>query len=1064
MGKSKNQTPDNYVAIHVHSDISLLDSCTDFERYVDRAVELGQKAIACTEHGNTKQWVRKKMYCDKKGIRFLFGVECYLTKSLLQPDPETGEPKKVRDNYHTILIAKDEQGVREINQAISTSTDEEHMYYKNRISFEEFLALSDHVITTSACLASPLNKLPLDDPWYEKLVMRYDYLEIQPHNHPDQIAFNRYLAVLSEKYGKPLIAGTDTHSLNSYKAECRSILMDAKKQSYGDEDSFDLTYKSYDELVDAFRQQDAIPEELWMEAIQNTNVLADSVEDFDLDMSLKYPKLYGSSEADRAKLTEVTYKKLQEKLDKQIIPESERAGFEAALPEELRVFEKIDMSGYILCMSELISWCWDNNIPIGPARGSVGGSRVAYVTDIIDLDPERWGTVFSRFANEDRKEVGDIDVDVIDTDRPKIFKYLIKRFGQDYTARAPTWGTAADTNAIEVICMGLRNRWEREHGNPRADKIDPANPYSVKVCERVKKEFASDQEQARRDHEDIFYYYDGILGTKVSQSVHAAGMVVSPVTLPDNYGCFWKDGELVINIDMEEIHEVSLVKFDLLVLNNIGIIRDTCELAGIPYPKTHEIEFDDQKVWQDMMRSPVGIFQMEGDFAFKLLKDFGTKSIFDMSLVTACIRPSGTSYRNDLIARLPHHNPSPLIDELLKDNNGYLIYQEDTIKFLQQICGLSGSEADNVRRAIGRKDKDRLERALPDILNGYCDKSSQPREVAEQEAKEFIQILEDSASYQFGYNHSIAYCLIGYICAWLRCYYPYEFITTYLNHAKNDSDITGGTELAKVYGIQITPPRFEFSMSDYTYDKDAGVISKGTSSIKGYGKAVCDQLHKAGQNHRTYFVDALRDLDAMSIKAAKVKPLILIDYFASFGNCVELSRILSLFDMFKQGKAKTIKKENVAGSRVEEILREYATDKNAKGNEVKSYTITDMDGLLHALEDEVKSLNLPDASYKVKMQNQKEILGYIELTTNREEDRRKLYIEDCVPLKSKDNGGVWAYALFTRSIGSGKRSRLTLRSNLYDRQPVKENDVIYASDVQKNKSGYWYLYRYEMVV
>lgn len=1064
MGKSKNQKADNYVAIHVHSDISLLDSCTDFELYVDRAVELGQKAIACTEHGSTKQWIRKKMYCDKKGIRFLFGVECYLTKSLLQPDPETGEMRKVRDNYHTVLIARDEQGMREINQAISVSTDEEHMYYKNRISFEEFLALSGHVITTSACLASPLNKLPLDDPWYEKLVMRYDYLEIQPHNHPDQIAFNRHLALLSKKYGKPLIAGTDTHSLDGYKAECRSILMDAKKQSYDDEDSFDLTYKSYDELVDAFRRQDSIPEELWLEAIQNTNVLADSVEDFDLDLSLKYPKLYGSSEADREKLTEVTYKKFQEKLDNCIIPESERAGFEAAIPEELRVFEKINMSGYILCMSELITWCWENNIPVGPARGSVGGSRVAYVTDIIDLDPERWGTVFSRFANEDRKEVGDIDVDVIDTDRPRIFKYLIERFGQDYTARVPTWGTAADAHAIEIICMGLRNRWERERGNPRADKIDPENPYSVKVCELVKKEFASNQAQARRDHKDIFYYYDGLLGTKVSQSVHAAGMVVSPVTLPDNYGCFWKDGELVINIDMEEIHEVSLVKFDLLVLNNIGIIRDTCELAGIPYPKTHGIDFDDQRVWQDMMRSPVGIFQMEGDFAFKLLKDFGTKSIFDMSLVTACIRPSGASYRDDLIAHLPHHNPSPLIDELLNDNNGYLIYQEDTIKFLQQICGLSGSEADNVRRAIGRKDKDRLEKALPDILNGYCNKSNQPREVAEQEAKEFIQILEDSASYQFGYNHSIAYCLIGYICAWLRCYYPYEFITTYLNHAKKDSDITGGTELAKVYGIQITPPRFEFSGAVYDYDKDAKVISKGTSSIKGYGKAVCEQLHKAGQNHRTYFVDALRDLDAMSIKSAKVKPLILIDYFASFGNCVELSRILSLFDMFKQGKAKTVKKEKVAGSRLEEILRQYAADKNAKGQEAKSYTITDMDGLLHALEDEVKSLNLPDAGYKVKMQNQKEILGYIELTTNREEDRRKLYIEDCVPLRSKDDGNVWAYALFTRSIGSGKRSRLTLRSNLYDRQPVKENDIIYASDVQKNKSGYWYLYRYEMVV
>lgn len=981
-------------------------------------------------------------------------------------DDKTGERKKLRDNYHTILIAKDYQGLQEINHAITTSTDEEHAYYKNRLSFEEFVALSNHVLTTSACLASPLNKLPADDPWFERLVKRYDFLEIQPHMHRDQIAFNQQLACIAQRYGKPLIAGTDAHSLNKYKAECRSILMDAKKQSYGDEDTFDLTYKSYDELIEAFRQQDAIPEHMWMEAISNTNTMADMVSDFELDTSLKYPKLYGSSEEDRRKLVETTYRKYHNKLSAGIIPESEKAGYDASLPEELRVFEKIDMSGYILCMSELISWCWENGIPIGPARGSVGGSRVAYVTDIIDLDPERWGTVFSRFANEDRKEVGDIDVDVIDTDRPRIFEYLINRFGQAYTARVPTWGTAADAHTIEIICMGLRNRWEKERRSvfpTSANDISPSNPYTVAACEEVKKDFKSNPEKARKAHHEIFYYYDGVLGTKVSQSVHAAGIVVSPITLSDNYGCFWKDGELLLNIDMDEIHEVSLVKFDLLVLNNIGIIKDTCELAGIPYPKSHQVNWEDAHVWADMMRSPVGIFQMEGDFAFKLLKDFHTKSIFDMSLVTACIRPSGASYRDALIARKPHHNPSPMINELLKDNNGYLIYQEDTIKFLQQICGLSGSEADNVRRAIGRKDKERLQKALPAILNGYCEKSLQPREVAEQEAKEFIQILEDSASYQFGYNHSVAYCLIGYLCAWLRCYYSGEFITTYLNHAKNDKDIAGGTELAHEYGIPISPPKFEFSEAEYSYDKDAKVIAKGLSSIKGYGKAVCNQLHNIGRKHHTYFVDALRELDGLSIKAAKITPLIKIDYFASYGNTVELSRILELFDFFKQGTAKTIKKEKVAGSSVEKILKQFSSDRNAKGVEMKSYTITDMDGLLHAVEDEVLNLGIEDVPLKVKMSNQLDILGYIELTTDREEDRRKLLITDCIQLKSK-TGDVWAYAVFTRSIGSGKTARLTLRSRLFKAKPIKKMDIIYAKNIKKENSGYWYLYDYDLVV
>lgn len=588
--------------------MSLQDSCTDYKLYIDRAKELGQKAIAITEHGKPTQWVRKKMYCDEVGIKYMHGVECYLTKSLLQPDPETGDMVKVRDNYHTILIARDYAGVLEINQAISTSTDDDHTYYTGRITFDEFLRLSNHVITTSACLASPLNKLSMDDPWYEKLVKRYDYLEIQPHNCQEQIEFNQKLAFLSQKYGKPLIAGTDAHNLNAYKAECRQIILDHRNTSYGDEDQFDLTYKTYDELVEAFRVQDAIPEALWMEAIENTNRMADMVEDFELDVSLKYPKLYGSSEADRAKMIETIDSKFAYKLENGIIPREQEAAFRESIKEELRVFDKIDMTGYILCMSELISWCWENGIPVGPARGSVGGSRIAYVTDIIDLNPETWHTVFSRFANEDRKEVGDIDVDVIDEDRPRIFKYLIDRFGLAYTARVPTWGTAADLKTIEVICKAFYNRWLRDHPEDK----DERNPYHVSYTKKVKKVYEADPEAARKQYPEVFYYFDGILGTPMSQSVHAAGIVVSPITLADHYGVFWKDGELVLNIDMEEIHEVSLVKFDLLILNNIGIISDTCKMAGIPYPKTHQINWDDQKVWEDMMRSPVGIFQMEG--------------------------------------------------------------------------------------------------------------------------------------------------------------------------------------------------------------------------------------------------------------------------------------------------------------------------------------------------------------------------------------------------------------------------------------------------------------------
>ena len=718
----------------------MLDSCTKFSDYVDLAVKNGQRAIASTEHGKPIGWVSKKMMCDKAGIKFIHGVEIYLTESL---------DARVRDNYHTVLLAKNLDGVKELNRLVSKSCDRSHFYYTNRISFDEFLGISDNIISTSACLASPLNKLTEDNPYYLKLAKKYDFLEIQPHNCSEQIAFNKKLYDLSIRLGKPLIAGTDTHSSSSYKAECRAVLLSAKRKSYGNEDVFDLSYKTYDELVDMFRAQGAIPEEAYMGAIDATNRLYDFTEDFVLDRSIKYPILYGSREADSEMFSKTVHDMLQEKLDNGIIPREQEGAYRSAIEEEMRVFQKLHMDGFMLSMSELIRWCKSNGMAIGTARGSVGGSRVAYVTDIIDLNPETWHTVFSRFCNEDREEIGDIDIDVIESDRPAIFKHIISRFGEDKTARVAAFGTIQAKGVIDDVGRHLAKKWSEQHTQDGVS-FGRENPWSLNNIARIKNEFDADPEKTKQKYPEIFYYFDGLIDTKVSQSVHPAGMVISPITLDDNYGVFDKDGENCLMMDMEEAHEVGAAKYDFLVLKTVQVIRDACNYLGRPYPKTHEIDWDDQEVWADMSKSLTAIFQFESAFAADCFKKFHPKSIFDMSLVTATIRPSGTSYRDDLLSHKVHKNPSEIIDELLKDNLGYLIYQEDTIKFLQQICGLSGSEADNIRRAIGRKQKDRLDAAMPSILEGYCEKSPKPREAAEQEAKEFLQVIEDSASYQFG--------------------------------------------------------------------------------------------------------------------------------------------------------------------------------------------------------------------------------------------------------------------------------------------------------------------------
>lgn len=1039
----------SYIMYHCHTEDSLLDSATKYQEYVDLCVANGQKALSISEHGKPLQWTEKWAACKKAGIRYIHSVEIYLTESL---------ENKVRDNYHTVLMAKNMDGVRELNKLVSMSCDAAHSYYVNRISFDEFLSLSDNIITTSACLASPLCRLPDTHPRYMELAMKYDFLEIQPHNHPEQIAYNRRLLELSRKIGKPLIAGTDTHSSSKYKAECRNILMKAKKKSYGDEDAFDLTYKTYDELSEAFRIQNAIPEEEYMRAIENTNRLLDLTEDIDLDTSIKYPILYGSREADSKVFLETIDRKFKEKLESGVIPPEQENAFREAMKEEIRVFQKLQMDGFMLSMSELISWCKEQGMAIGTARGSVGGSRVAYVTDIIDLNPETWHTVFSRFCNEDRKEIGDIDIDCIDSDRPAIFNYIVNRFGSDKTARVASFGTIKDKGVIDEVGRALSFQYSKDHPGSKD------NPWSIPAIKRIKEEFDRDPERTKQKYPEMFYYYEGLCGVKVSQSVHPAGMVISPITLDDNFGTFLKDGEICMFLDMDNVHDYTgLAKYDFLILKTVQVIRDTCRYLGRPYPKSHEIDWNDKKVWADMIKSSSGLFQFESKFAFDCLKKFLPQSIFDMSIVTACIRPSGTSYRDDLLSRKKHSNPSEIIDDLLSDNLGYLIYQEDTIKFLQQICGLSGSEADNIRRAIGRKQKDRLDKAMPSILDGYCNKSDKPRQEAEHEAREFLQVIEDSASYQFGYNHSIAYCMLGYYCAYFRYYHPYEFITAFLNNAANEDDIKNGTAYASRVGIKVTMPKFGLSRSNYFFDKEKGVIAKGLSSVKFIGAGVSEELYESSQIMPGNFMDVLLQIEDTTLDKRQLETLIKIDFFSDYGNQRELLRLSELFyGIFKNGAAKQISKEKVSNTPLDAIISKYSVGNTKSGSPSKNYTILDMHSILIESEHAVLNAKLSDLDDRTKMKNFEDIMGYAGYVSNNEEDRRKLYIVELFPLHRKKDGKQFGYSAITRSIGSGKESRFTIFNKVFNQDPISKGDIVFCKSFDRD-GKYFTLTGYEKI-
>lgn len=1068
------------------------------------------------------------MYANSKGLKYLHGVEVYLTAAL--------EPKQ-RDNYHTILIAKNFEGVKEINTLVDLSTQSDHMYYKPRITFDEFFNISDNVIKISACLASPLSKYPnfigklvdekiveleknketeanklyaelnseaAKEAWiedfaaiyntsyeiyveqcieksnnafdlqieeakselenakivYDKLMKTYDYYEIQPHvKSMDQIRYNKMLYEASKKYNKPLIAGTDTHSIDSYKAECRSVLQKAKHIEFSNEDEFDLTYKSYDELVDMFRQQGSLPMDVVLEAIENTNRMADSVTDYELDTAFKYPILYDNEEE---VFVERIYRMYHEKLDKGIIQPDPR--YEENIKEELRVFKKIGMVGFMLFMSELVCWCWDNGIPIGFCRGSVGGSTIAYLTDIIDVNPVVWNTVFSRFANEDRKEIGDIDLDIAPSQRHLVYEHIIEKFGADKTAYVLAIGTISDKGTIDEIGRALNmplgdvKQVKAQYSlftdgitdcNDKIKKIESIDGYEnnekcLKDLEELRSKLEYNEKSLKdlkeKQYPKLFYYFDGLVGTAISQSMHPAGIIVSPVTLPDNYGTFWsKDGKRILSINMEEIHEVSLVKYDLLGLKNIEIIKDTCELAHIPYPKSHTVNWNDKDVWAHIADSPVGIFQFESKFAYDSMKKFECHCVNDLSLVNASIRPSGESYRDRLLAHEPNKNPSELLDKLLEDNHGFLIFQEDTIKFLTNICGLSGSDADNIRRAIGRKQKDRLEAALPSILEGYCNMSSQPRDVAEKEAQAFLKIIEDSSNYQFGFNHSTGYSMIGYMCAYLRYYYPREFITAYLNNANNEDDTMLGTELAKQLGITIHSIKFRHSTAKYSCDKDG--IYKGIASVKFLNEDAANDLYSIKDEKFDTFIDLLVRISDLKVDSRKLEILIKLDFFEEFGG---IRYLLACNDLFAKyyGK-KQMKKDKALEYNLDfEVLRECSRKETQK-----TFMELDSKKLLNKLLQ-----NIPNekTDMRTKIAYQIENLGYVDIVD-------KKLAGYCVAL---DLNVDYSPRLKLYALANGNTIPVKISKKIFKQNPIRRGDIVkvenqYRKPKMKKVDGEW---------
>lgn len=978
----------NYTIYHLHSDLSTcvtsIDSVTKYNQYVERAKECGMTAMAFSEHGSVFGWVKKKEAIEKAGMKYIHAEEFYVTETLIE---------KRKDNCHVVIIAKNYDGVLELNRLSSKAfnRNDGHYYYVPRISMDELEQTSSNLIVTSACLASPLSRggMDFDNDGYNTFKKRFTkflvnnkdrcYLEIQHHDVDEQKKYNKYLWNLSKESGIPLIAGTDTHALNAEHAEARLVLQKAKNIRFSDEEKWDLVFKTYDELVDAYVKQDSLPMDVVLEAIENTNRMADRIEEFTLDRSYKYPHLWENPKA-------TFIQKIKEGIKRRGVDKyPNRDEYAKRIKHEIKAYEHNGAFDFMLLMEDIISWCHANDIPTGYGRGSVNGSVCAWLLGITEMDSIKHNLNFERFMNVERVSLSDIDTDFPPNRIDEVKRYVFEHRGL-YCSDIITFNTIADKGAIRDVGRALEI---------------PLNVVN-NICDTV--DDPREYKESRERYPELFKYVDICKGVIVSMGNHPCGMVVSPHPIDAAMGlCSTSSDPFPISqIYMKEIDGLNYVKLDLLKLDTIQLIYEACQAANINMLTPDNLDIDDIDVWDSIRDNTVGIFQWEGAtgdrYIKKLMSDDNIKELSKfnknldrMTLLTignSAIRPAGASYRDDLANGVVRTSGNKAIDEFLKPTFGYLVFQCQIIEFLHQYCGFTMGEADVVRRMFAKKTG--TESVLPVIkdggyLNGnqshYIDgfvktmaeKYDMPKEEAEESIVTFLQVILDASDYLFSINHSKPYSYEGYACGWLRYHYSLQFLTCALNICKDNADKTQAlTEYAKGQGIKILSPKFRYSLGNYSFDLEKNAIYKGISSVTYMSAVVAEELYELRDVNYLNFIELLDDIkDNTSADSRQIDILIKLDFFSEFGEINDLLDIKDKWD--KYSTKKTVKKDS-------EMLKVLGIDNvraHAGKETEKQFSNVDMSAVLN---EWVRHRNHIETSDFDKMDCEAEYLGYISTT------------------------------------------------------------------------------------
>jgi DNA polymerase-3 subunit alpha len=805
---------DSFVHLHLHTEYSLLDGALRMKELMSKAAEFNMPAIAITDHGNLYGAIEFYQEAKRAGIKPIIGCEAYIAPG--SHKDRSSSPGAAA--YHLTLLARDEVGYGNLVKLISTA-HLDGFHYRPRIDKELLAAHASGLIALSGCLKGEVNSALQADKISQAKKSAAEYRDIlgpenffiELHNHGMEVQrkCNLELPRIAKELGVGLVAANDVHFLRRSDHQAHDVMLcigtgkmvqDENRMHYVPE----LYLKSPAEMRELFRE--------FPEAIMNTLEIAERC-NVELEFGRsKYPEYPVPDEKTReGYLRELCYQGLRERYGERAVREPELL---ERLNYEISVLERTGFVSYLLIVWDFIHFAKEKNIPVGPGRGSAAGSMVAYVLGITDIDPLQYGLIFERFLNPDRVSPPDIDVDFCESRRGEVLEYVRQKYGERRVAQIITFGKLKAKSVVRDVgrVMGLSYRDADRIAKMIPNELNITLDSAVDKNPELKRAVAN--EPATRQ---LFDYAKILEGLSRNAGVHAAGVVIGDRDLSD-YIPLCRDvkgNDVVSQYPMGPLNDLGLLKMDFLGLKTLTVIEDTLSLIRKREPgfSLKDIPLDDPAAFALYNQGEtVGLFQMESGGMTSLSKQFDVRKLDDIIALIALYRPGPMELIPEFVKAKKGITPikylHPLLEEICADTYGVMIYQEQVMAAASKLGGYTLGQADLLRRAMGKKDKEKMAKERKNFIAG-CARTNQ---IPEKKANAIFDLLEKFAGYGFNKSHSAAYGVISYHTAYLKAHYAVEFLAGLLSNEINNTDkISVFVAECKRMGISILPPDINHS-------------------------------------------------------------------------------------------------------------------------------------------------------------------------------------------------------------------------------------------------------------